>query len=77
MGPCWSALLLAALLAFEELSFDLFTDWEANEPSVRAVVMNSLTIGRKVARHPAIIPAPGSMVDQIAILVAFPSIHYQ
>jgi hypothetical protein len=62
---------------FEELSFDRFTDWEADEPKVRAVVTNRLTKGRKVARHPAIIPAPGSIVDQIAILVAFPSIHNQ
>ena len=69
-------MLPGALLAFEGFSFDLFADWEADELNVRAVVMNSLTIGRNVARHPAIIPAPGSMVDQIAMLVAFPSIRH-
>ena len=61
---------------FGELSLDFSPDLEADEPNVCAVAMISETIGRKVARHPAIIPAPGSMVDQIAILVAFPSIHH-
>jgi len=36
---------------------------------------NRFSKGRKVARQPATMPAPGSIVDQMAILVAFPNIR--
>jgi hypothetical protein len=38
----------------------------------RRFVMTSLKSGRIVARDPAIIPVPGSIVDQMAVLVALP-----
>lgn len=38
----------------------------------RALVTKRVRIGRRVARQPAMIPAPGSMVDHMATFVEFP-----
>ncbi len=77
----WWALLPGALFTFEEYLFDRneretsFAEWEVYERTNRALTTKSFKNGRRVARHPAMIPAPGSIVDQVAMLVAFPSIN--
>ena len=52
-----------------------FADREALEVIVRVVSKTSLKRGRIVARQPAIIPAPGSMVDQMVQFAEFPTIN--
>ena len=52
-----------------------FADRETLEVIVRVVSKTSLKRGRIVARQPAIIPAPGSMVAQMVKFVEFPTVN--
>lgn len=49
-------------------------EWLMEDRIERALVKQPLRNGRSVAKQPATIPAPGSIVDQMAILVAFPAV---
>lgn len=81
--PEWESLLLFAVqfLCFGESSFDrtereaCLRDLEAEDRIDRALTKARFNKGRSVAKQPAMIPAPGSMVDQSDTLTAFPTIH--
>lgn len=69
-------LCCAAEFGLERNGRDMrFADREALEVIVRVVSKTSLKRGRIVARQPAIIPAPGSMVDQMVQFAEFPTIN--
>lgn len=61
---------LVELLWLEELGIERFVEAVVDDLTDRAVTRNLLKSGRSVAKHPATIPVPGSIVDHIAILVA-------
>lgn len=49
-----------------------FLEASIDERIERAFTKTLFTNGRRQARQPAMMPAPGSIVDQIAMFVAFP-----
>lgn len=61
---------LIELLWLEELGNDGFVEAVVDNLIDCAVTRNRLNSGRSVARHPATIPVPGSIVDHMAMLVA-------
>jgi len=69
-------LFSAAEFGFErkerDIRFEIMVALGRVEVKSRTLVKIILKRGRIVAREPAIIPMPGSIVDQMAVLVAFP-----
>ena len=61
----------AEWLVFLELPFDREFDDRKDLVIVPAVANMRFKSGRRVARHPAMMLAPHSIVDQMAMLVAF------
>jgi len=58
------------LFWLEEFGNDGFVEIVVDDLIDRAVTRNRFNSGRSVHRQPAIIPAPGSIVDHMAMLVA-------
>lgn len=72
--PPLAAPLLVLVPFWFAARFRRRADEEPSEPEVklRTVASQRLNSGRRVARDPAVMPAPHSMPDHIAIIAAFP-----